>query len=202
MALKLLLSDREQVIATEEVGVFKQNFGTFMKLIFLILFFCVPASLYAEEHEFVGVKKCALCHKKAEQGEQVRIWQESKHAKAFESLATPEAKEFAAKRGVSDPQTSGKCLKCHSTAYGFTEERVTQAIPVEEGISCESCHGPGKDYMKKNIMEKKEDAIANGLNIPNEQTCRKCHNEESPTFKPFNFAERYEKIKHLIPKKS
>lgn len=154
----------------------------------------------ADAHEYIGAKKCSLCHKKPEEGEQFRIWQESKHAKAFETLGTAEAKEAAAKLGISDPQTSGKCLKCHSTAYGFTETKVTDAIPVEESVSCESCHGPGKDYMKKSIMEDKQAAIENGLVIPDESTCVKCHNQESPTFKPFNFQERWEKIKHSIPK--
>jgi hypothetical protein len=152
------------------------------------------------EHEFVGVTKCALCHKKVEQGEQFRIWQESKHAKAYETLGTQDAKDMAAKIGIDDPQKSGKCLKCHSTAYWFSETKVTDAIPVEEGISCESCHGPGKDYMKKSIMQDKAESIANGLIIPDEQTCRKCHNPEAPTFQSFDFKERWEKIKHPVPK--
>ena len=156
---------------------------------------------WALDHEFASVKKCALCHKKPEQGEQLRIWEESHHAKAFATLGTPEAKEAAAKLGIDDPQKSGKCLKCHSTAYGFTEEVVSTAIPVEEGVSCESCHGPGKDYMKKSVMEDIEQAKAAGLIIPDESTCVKCHNQESPTFKPFNFQERWDKIKHPIPGK-
>lgn len=159
------------------------------------------AAFAADAHEFAGAQKCSICHKKPEQGEQFRIWQESKHAKAFETLGTPEAKKFAAERGVEDPQTSGKCLKCHSTAYGFSEEKVTSAIAVEEGVSCESCHGAGKDYMKKSVMEDVEAAQAAGLIIPDESTCLKCHNQESPTFKPFDFNERWEKIKHSVPEK-
>ncbi|MDP2654406.1 MAG: cytochrome c family protein [Candidatus Omnitrophota bacterium] len=163
------------------------------------LFLCaVPAS--AAEHEYIGAQKCAMCHKKPEKGEQYRVWQESKHSKAYETLATPQAKEFAAKAGIDDPQKSGKCLKCHSTAYGFSETKVTEKIPVEEGISCESCHGPGKDYMKKSVMEDKEEAVAQGLIIPTEETCRKCHNEESPNFKEFDYPTMWEKIKHPIPK--
>lgn len=152
------------------------------------------------EHEFVGAAKCKLCHQKPEQGEQYKIWQESKHAKAFETLKTPEAKEQGAKLGVDDPSTSGKCLKCHSTAYNFTEEKVTEVIDVEEGISCESCHGAGKDYMKKSVMEDEAEAVAQGLIIPDENTCKKCHNPEAPTFKSFDFKERYEQIKHPVPK--
>src|SRR3989338_8554532 len=120
------------------------------------------------EHEFVGAAKCKMCHQKPDKGEQYKIWQESKHAKAFETLKTPEAKEQAAKLGIDDPSTSGKCLKCHSTAYNFTESKVTEAIAVEEGVSCESCHGAGKDYMKKSVMEDEAAAVAQGMVIPDE----------------------------------
>jgi hypothetical protein len=91
-------------------------------------------------------------------------------------------------------------LKCHATAYNFSEAKVTESVPVEEGVSCESCHGPGKDYMKKSVMEDKDAAIEAGLVIPDEQTCKKCHNEESPNYKPFDFAARWEEIKHPVPK--
>lgn len=160
-----------------------------------------PVAQAALEHEFAGAKKCSLCHKTADQGEQFSIWQNSKHAKAFEVLGTPEAKETAVKLGIDDPQTSGKCLKCHSTAYYFTENKVSELIPVEEAVSCESCHGAGKDYMKKSVMEDRDAAVAAGLIIPDEAVCLKCHNSESPTYQPFNYAERIEKIKHPIPNK-
>lgn len=173
------------------------------KIIFFALFLLLTSvSAMAQlSHEFIGASKCAICHKKPEQGGQFGIWQQSAHAKAFDVLGTPEAKEQAAKMGVDDPQKSGKCLKCHSAAYGLTEEQVSQAIKVEEGVSCESCHGPGKDYMKMSVMKDKDAAVAAGLQIPDEATCKKCHNEQSPTFKGFDFAAQWEKIKHPLIKK-
>lgn len=158
------------------------------------------SSSLALDHEFAGVTKCKMCHKKPEQGEQFVKWEASDHAKAFATLGTPEAKAAGEKLGISDPQTSPKCLKCHSTAYYFSEAVVSSAIPVEEGISCESCHGPGADYLKKSIMENRDEAIANGLIIPNQETCVKCHNPESPSYQPFNFEEKWAKIAHSIPK--
>jgi len=174
---------------------------TIRSLILVFFVFAAAGIAFAEEpsHAFVGVKVCSMCHKKDEQGRQYPIWQESPHAKAFETLGTPEAKKIGEERGIADPQQSGECLQCHSTAYWFGTEKVTEKVPVEEGVSCESCHGPGKDYMKKSVMENKEMAVAAGLIIPNEQTCVKCHNENSPNYKSFDFAEFWPKIEHPIP---
>jgi Cytochrome c554 and c-prime len=163
--------------------------------------FAIPGARAGSDHEYAGVKKCSICHKTPAQGEQFPKWQASKHSKAFETLGTPEAKEMALKLNVADPQKDGKCLKCHSTAYGHTEAQVTQVIPLEEGVSCESCHGAGKDYLKLSVMKDVEAAKAAGLNIPDEKTCLGCHNSENPFNKPFNYQERLEKIKHSIPKK-
>lgn len=170
---------------------------------FVIALFC-SSNLFAAQapaHQFVGAKKCSLCHKKPEEGNQYGIWMDSKHAKAYEVLGTQAAKDAAAKLGIADPQTSGKCLKCHSTAYWFGETKVSEDIAVEEGVSCESCHGAGKDYMKKSIMQDQKSSIENGLLIPDEKTCLQCHNSESPTFKEFNYSEQQPKIKHPIPEK-
>ncbi len=172
-----------------------------MMLALLMVFSFSASTAFAGNHEYVGSKKCGICHKRPEVGGQLGIWQASAHAKAFETLGTPAAKEAAAKLGIDNPQTSGKCLKCHSTAYANTENRVSQVIAVEEGVSCESCHGAGKDYMKKSVMENKDQAIAAGLVLPDEKTCTTCHNSESPTFKSFNYQESWAKIQHPNPSK-
>ncbi|MDQ7053400.1 MAG: hypothetical protein Q9P14_11070 [candidate division KSB1 bacterium] len=47
------------------------------------------------------------------------------------------------------------------------------------------------------------DPASVGLIKPDEKTCKNCHNEKSPTFKEFDYGEKfYEKIKHEKPKKS
>ena len=118
----------------------------------------------------------------------------------------------AAKLGIDDPQTSGKCLKCHSTAYFFTETLQSEAVAVEDGVSCESCHGPGADYKKKSIMQSREESIANGMVYPAlVKSCTQCHNDTGPTWDPeryttasgektgFDPVQAYEKIKHERP---
>ncbi|ODS34083.1 MAG: putative cytochrome c [Candidatus Scalindua rubra] len=133
---------------------------------------------------YVGVEMCKLCHKGKELGNQCDVWTNTPHSKAFYTLGTPEAKEVSLTADIKYPQQSNKCLRCHSTAYAFTEEKVAEDLQVEDGVQCESCHGPGEEYMYVEVMENKEDAKAMGLVIPTEETCRKCHNPECPTWDP------------------
>ncbi len=176
-----------------------------------------------KEHNFVGVKKCKTCHNKAKTGNQYKIWLETGHAKAFESLASEEGMKAAKAAGIEDPQKSGKCLKCHSTAYHGKETIATNLavkkstgkpyLTVEEGNSCETCHFAGSDYKKKKVMKDYDLAVSKGLNPEPKKMCVTCHNDESPFWDTtrykladgktagFDFDQAWEKIKHMRPKK-
>lgn len=175
---------------------------------------CAPPAGYSEDRDpalLVGSKKCKICHKKEEQGNQWQKWLDGPHAKAVETLGTDEAKAVGASLGIDDPQTSGKCLKCHSTAYNWTEEPQTEKVAVEEGVGCESCHGPGKNYKKKETMKDREASIAGGMIHPSTQSCALCHNDQNPTWDPekytlpdgtksgFDVEQAYEQVKHPNP---
>jgi len=150
---------------------------------------------------YVGTKTCGICHKQEASGNQYGIWQNGPHAKAFDVLGTPAAKTMGAKFGVADPQTSGKCLKCHSTAYNFTETIATDRIKPEDAIGCESCHGPGKKYLAKTTMQDRTKAVAAGLVYPADQSCQLCHNDQSPTWTgSFDKDAMVKKIAHPDPK--
>ena len=91
------------------------------------------------------------------------------------------------------------------TAFG-EEAAVRGKVTNEEGVSCEACHGPGSGYYKMSTMKKLyageiEDATV-GLAKPDEALCVKCHNEESPTYQPFDFATFSAKIAHPVPEKA
>jgi hypothetical protein len=142
-------------------------------------------TLMAQNFKYIGAAKCKMCHNKPDKGEQFNKWAAGPHANAMSSLSAEEAK---------DP----KCLKCHSTAAAVDAKMIATLKP-EEGVSCESCHGPGSLYKSNAVMKSQEQSIAKGLIIPTEETCRTCHNEESPTFKGFDFAEYSAKIAHPNP---
>jgi len=153
---------------------------------------------------YIGAEKCAkMCHKAVNKGEQLKVWKESKHAQAYADLATPAALETAKKAGITgDPQKAEKCLKCHVTAYGVPAAQIDSTFSIKDGVQCEACHGPGSDYAKLKVMKDKKLAAEAGLLTPNEKTCVKCHNSESPMFKEFVYADMYKKIAHPVPKQA
>jgi len=159
------------------------------------------AAAAAGERSYVGVKKCAKCHKSEKRGNQFAKWEASKHASAYKTLESDKAKETAKKKGIDDPTKSEKCLKCHVTAYGVDKKLLGDKFDPKAGVQCEACHGPGSDYDKMKTMKDRDKAIAKGLVIPDEKVCVKCHNEESPFYKKFDFKAFFEKIKHPVPKK-
>ncbi len=191
------------------------------RLLFLFFLVVLSGFLLAQETEndedegeettqlmYVGVKACGKCHKTTRQGKQLQIWEESKHAQAFETLKTPEAQKIAKEKGIAKaPHEAGECLQCHATAYDAPPEMISARFSIEDGVQCETCHGAGSLYKKKKIMKDRDLAMENGMKPifikdgSAEKQCRECHNEKSPTFKEFNFTEYWEKIAHPVPQK-
>jgi len=166
-----------------------------------------------EDHVFVGSQKCATCHKKKLLGNQFSVWKAGPHAKAFVTLGSDRAAEFAEAAGIEDdPQEADECLSCHVTGHGMPPERLARRKPIfAEGVGCESCHGAGKDFRNEKVMSDLELAKSKGLMIPTEADCRTCHNDESPAWDPkrykladgsqvgFDFAQAAALIAHPIP---
>ena len=155
-------------------------------------------ALMAQNFKYIGAPKCKMCHNKPPKGEQYNKWAEGPHANAMKTLSTDAAKKIAAEKGIADPATDAACIKCHSTV-GHIDKSLVATITMDEGVSCESCHGPGSMYKGAAIMKNVEMAKQKGLVIPTEETCKQCHNSKSPTFKSFDFASAYAKIKHEDP---
>ncbi|GBD88915.1 perchlorate reductase subunit gamma precursor [bacterium BMS3Abin03] len=174
------------------------------KLFLTITLVFVPVFLFAQ-HSYVGVKTCGMCHRSEKSGNQLGIWKNSQHSKAFETLLTEKADKVAKDKGLKTKASeSPECLKCHVTGYNVDASLLGKKFKMEDGVQCETCHGPGSDYKKKSIMEDKDKAIANGLLLYKkpEELCIKCHNEESPFYKEFKFTEFWDKIKHPISAKN
>lgn len=178
-------------------------------LIVLIAFYFMGTFFSQEKTKYIGVKSCN-CHNMPSRGKQIEIWQKSKHASAYKTLKTEEAEKIVKEKGLKTSATeSNECLCCHVTGHG--ENRYAEKYDKEEGVTCETCHGPASEW--KNIHSKKDklaDAIEAGLIYTKlndnskkiiEDRCKSCHNEKSPTYKEFVFDEFWAKIAHPIPQK-
>ena len=85
-----------------------------------------------------GPDECGECHKK-----EVEAWRTTRHYKTFNELArTKEAKEIGKKLGLKRLKSESDCLSCH-----FTQMEVKGKAKTVAGITCESCHGPARDWI-------------------------------------------------------
>ncbi len=164
----------------------------------LTVILLIGGSLNAQQFKYIGAAKCKACHMKPTTGDQYNKWAKGPHAKAMESLSSQASLDYAKKNGIADPTKEEKCLKCHST-FNAVDAKLRAGITAAEGVSCESCHGPGSVYRSPTIMKNQEQSIKNGLVIPDKNTCIKCHNPENPFHKEFDFVKYSAKIAHPDP---
>ncbi|MFH1337142.1 MAG: cytochrome c family protein [Candidatus Zixiibacteriota bacterium] len=148
-------------------------------------------------HKYIGTAKCKMCHNSEAKGKIYDKWVSTGHANAYKTLLNEQSIAIAKKMSIDDASKSDKCLRCHVTGY---KEPSADKYSMEEGVTCEACHGPGSDYWTMKIMQDKKMAMANGLVEPTEKLCVACHNTDSPTYKPFKYADAYKLVEHHAPK--
>jgi len=181
-----------------------QFFQKFFLVICLTLF--SQLSIMADdppEYNYIGAKACSKCHKSEKQGKQYSIWKESIHAEAYKVLLSEEAINIAKEMKYDKPPTKlVECLHCHASGYEVDAYKLGKDFRIEDGVQCETCHGPGSSYKSMKIMKNQELAFKNGLvDVFNntEELCTGCHNPNSPTFSGFDFEKMWAKIEHNIP---
>ena len=171
-------------------------------LVIVFLMFTIFPALAQNGHTYIGVIPCGMCHKSEKQGNQLSIWENSLHSKAYQTLKTEKADKIAKEKGFDTKAVETEnCLKCHAVGYNLDASMLGKKFKVEDGVQCEACHGPGSDYKKKKIMKDRDKAVANGLLLYDnpKDLCITCHNSDGPTFVDFDFEEAWEQIKHPVP---
>ena len=167
-----------------------------------------PTVVTSVSARYVGTGACSRCHSKPAPGGfaggAYGVWANHYHASAYKTLLRPYTRALAQqKRGVQDPATDWRCVKCHVSAFGVGEARLGRGYRNEDGVTCEVCHGPGGDYLLSHWegQDGFESREAAGFRIyrnieERDLLCRSCHNPLSPTYKPFNVAAFSEAIRH------
>lgn len=132
----------------------------------------------------LGAGSCAAqaCHGGgfAERAE-YKIWAtKDKHHKAFDALTGELGRRMGERLGI-DPAADESCLCCHATT-GVT---LAKTFVMEDGVSCEICHGGAKewlgphatpDWQRLNAGQKEQRGLVD-LSTPERRarTCVRCH---------------------------
>lgn len=113
--------------------------GLFLALAVLI---CGPLAAHADNTKIEGPNACSECHK-----DEAAAWQESHHFKTFREMPRrKEGRAIAKKMGFRRVKGADLCMSCHFTVQQASQNKKPKAIA---GISCESCHGGGKEWIKR-----------------------------------------------------
>jgi hypothetical protein len=148
----------------------------------------------------VGAGKCRGCHRTKSQGSQHAVWKASAHSKSVAGLKTEKAITIAKEAGLAGaPEADPKCLKCHAPLSGQASPEI-----AAEGVSCETCHGPGSLYKKLSVMMSREKSVRNGLVVYQDAEavktrCLACHANAHGV--AFDFDAAWKVVRHYRPGK-
>jgi hypothetical protein len=105
----------------------------------IVIGFAADSAVASDPAKTVGPNACAECHKM-----EAESWKGTHHFKTFREMPrNTKANEIADRMGVRRIRSESLCLGCHFTV----QQKNDREEPVA-GISCESCHGAGKDWIK------------------------------------------------------
>ena len=139
----------------------------------------------AELARFTGEESCrsAGCHGGGVGKNQCSIWEKKDaHARAQAILANARSQRIGQALGMADPSKEGRCTICHSPFESIPQDRFVGGIKPEQGVSCETCHGPAEDWIRFHTRKdiSREQRLSAGMREMNDlynraNTCVACH---------------------------
>lgn len=122
-------------------------------LLTLVLFWAAALPAAEPLPRFTGAPSCSssLCHGGAgELRHQVAIWQKQDiHSRAYNTLVNARSAQIAAALGIPEAVTSSRCTSCHAPFHDVPKSAfLSETIKANEGVSCESCHGPAEKWLR------------------------------------------------------
>ena len=140
-----------------------------------------------------GVFGCygSTCHSRQEatgivvRQNEILSWQDDTsttgaHYRAYRTLLTKRSEAIVKRLGIGPAPSAPECLSCHTD--GIEKKRRGKKFHIEDGVSCESCHGGAGDWLARHYTQNSDhaDNIAHGL-YPLEDAktraniCLSCH---------------------------
>jgi hypothetical protein len=140
--------------------------------------------------KFTGVSSCqsSLCHGGGVDWDQCNTWATVDfHVRAFAILLTPRSRAITDSLHSGAPTANDRCTVCHSPFAAVPASRLMPAAHADEGVSCESCHGPASGWLRSHTRKDYTyaDRIASGMSelrssYGRANTCVACHEYLSP----------------------
>src|SRR5207302_2025503 len=108
---------------------------------------------------------CSACHKNGPVGNfnddyvlltEYKTWLEKdKHSQAYKALTEPRSKQIGMLMGIDDVTKDARCLNCHcaNVPKELREEAEGQAYKIDEGVSCDACHGPSSNWIYPHSLQ-------------------------------------------------
>lgn len=144
----------------------------------------------ADNKKHLGVATCSgsTCHGKVRpsrtytvlQNEYTTWSRHDDHAKAYQTLLTPESQNIAANMGLPNAHEAKICLDCHADNVP-RPQRGTE-FQLSDGVGCEACHGGAEKWLGIHINGRANHSanIRAGLfptEVPAERNrlCQSCH---------------------------
>lgn len=101
---------------------------------------------------FIGAQGCSssLCHGGGSAARNAyTVWKGlDRHSRAFATLATARATQIAQGLSLARPAETRRCTECHAPTQTIPAGRLLVGAKVEDGISCENCHGAAQDWVR------------------------------------------------------
>ena len=126
-------------------------------LLVFVLFTCAlrAAGAAAESSaggvRFTGSMSCmsSSCHGGGVGKDAGVIFRKSdRHLTAHGILGSARSAQIAQQLQIEDATRSARCTVCHSPLHTVPPARFAQGAQPENGVSCESCHGPAEPWLR------------------------------------------------------
>ena len=135
-----------------------------------------PARPSQDSYKYATMARCNTkdCHgadapKGSPALNEYNLWKAADpHSKAFTTLYKAPSKAIGTAMGIAKVHESAKCLTCHSKVVDPAQVVPNVKWAVQNGVSCEVCHGPSEKWIDPHATPKEkawshEKSVAQGM---------------------------------------